>query len=257
MHALYKETQLLLTPELWIFSCLIVAWLLFRSPRRQASARWFLLVAIALFYILGTGPAGKTLIGALEARYQPPTPLEMQGHDALVVLAGGIKRQPPNGSPTILGTLSLDRLICGVTLFKEGRAPVLVLSGGIGDAFQKSPPEADEMRNLAIRLGVPPSALVSETGSRTTAESAVEVRRALPRLRRILLVTSAFHLPRATALFRKQGFEQVTPVPCGYELSTTDFGLKDLIPSIFGFRLVTYAVHEYVGIAVYRMLGRL
>lgn len=257
MHALYKEIQLLLTPELWIFGSLIVAWLMFHSPRRQASARRVLLLAIALFYILGTGPTGKTLIGMLEAQYQPPTPLEMQGHDALVVLAGGIKRQPPNGTPTILGTLSLDRLICGVTLFKEGRAPVLVLSGGIGDAFHKNPPEADEMRNLAIRLGVPPSALISETGSRTTGESAVEVRRALPRLRRILLVTSAFHLPRAMAMFRKQGFEQVTPVPCGYELPSTDFGWKDFIPSTYGFRLVTYAVHEYVGIAVFRLWGGL
>jgi uncharacterized SAM-binding protein YcdF (DUF218 family) len=257
MYALYKGIQMVLIPEVWIFGFLLAAWFLSRSPRRQAQARWVLLLAIALFFILGIRPTGKALIGVLETRYPPPTSLEMQGHDAVVVLAGGIKRQPPSGAPTLLGTYSLDRLICGVMMFKEGVAPLLVMTGGTGDPSQKSPAEAEEMRKFAIWLGVPPSSVLSESGSRITAESAVELRRTLPHLQRILLVTSAYHLPRATAAFRKQGFAQVTPVPCGYESYGTDFTWEDLVPSNQGFRVFEAAIHEYVGIVVYRILGRL
>lgn len=257
MYALYKLLQLLLIPELWIFASLVIAGFLCWSRRWQALGRKFLLLAIALFYILGIGLTWKALMSALEQQYKPPTPVEMQGHDALVVLAGGIKRQPPDGLPTILGTESLNRLICGMLLFKKGIAPMIIVSGGTSDAFRENPVEADEMRSLAIRLGIPPSALISETGSRTTAESAVQLRRTMPHLQRILLVTSAFHLPRATASFRKQGFTQVTPVPCDYEVSETGFHWGDLVPSAHGFRMVSYALHEYVGILMYRAMGRI
>jgi uncharacterized SAM-binding protein YcdF (DUF218 family) len=99
--------------------------------------------------------------------------------------------------------------------------------------------------------------ILTETRSRTTAESAIEVRRLVPNAQRIVLTTSAYHLPRAMALFKKQGFAEVIPAPCYYEVTGKDFMITDLLPGADRIKLVNVAIHEYVGIAIYWALGRL
>ncbi len=101
-------------------------------------------------------------------------------------MSGGIRWQPPIHSHTILGTESLDRLICGIHLFKAASSPFLVLTGGDAQASARPALEALAMQDEAVRFGIPKEAILTETQSRTTAESAVEVRRLLPNARRIV-----------------------------------------------------------------------
>jgi uncharacterized SAM-binding protein YcdF (DUF218 family) len=256
IYAAYRLSQLFLQVELWIFLCLMSAGVLaFR--RRFVPSRRLLLLGVALFYGVSITPTAKALIGPLESRYPPFLTGKEQTYDAIVVLAGAIRRQPLSDSFTILGTESLDRLICGINLLKEASAPLLVLSGGVSDLFSHTPSVASVMKDEALRLGTPSNAILIETQSRTTAESAVEVRRLLPDAQRIVLASSSYHLPRAVALFKKQGFAEVIPAPCYYEITGKDFMVTDLIPGYESLRLVDYAIHEYVGIAVYRARGRL
>ena len=256
MYAVYRLSQLFLQVEFWIFLCLLAAGVL-AVRRRFLPFRRLLLLGVALFYGVSIAPTAKALIGPLESRYPPFFPGREQTSDAIVVLAGTIQRQPPTDSYTILGTESLDRLICGINLLKEAAAPLLVLTGGVSDPIRPTPAEASVMKDQALRLGTPPHAILIETHSRTTAESAVEVRQLLPEAQRIVLVSSAYHLPRAVALFKKQGFAEVIPAPCYYEITGRDFVVTDLIPGYESLRLVDSAIHEYVGIALYRALGRL
>jgi uncharacterized SAM-binding protein YcdF (DUF218 family) len=255
VYVLYKVLQVLLWPELWIFACFVGAWAAFYATRRYALGRWLLVAGIFLFYILGITPTGEALLRPLELRYAP---FDGKGHsyDAVVVLSEGIKGQPHTGAATILATHSLDRLVCGMRLIRNGAAPILVLSGGGGHPFGPAPSVADTMREFAIEFGIPPSAILTEGRSRTTAESAVEVRRMLPNTRRIVLVTDASHLPRSNAVFRKQGFD-VAPYPCTYLTSAGRGDPLDFLPCSDGFALVNTAIHEYVGIAVYRTMGYL
>ena len=255
MYVLYKLLQVLLWPELWIFACLVGAWVVSYSTWRYALGRWLLFVGIFLFYILGITPTGDALLRPLELRYAP---FDGQGHsyDAVVVLSGGIKRQPQAGATTILGTHSLDRLVCGMRLVRNGAAPILVVSGGAGHPFGPANPEADAMREFAIEFGIPTSAILTEGRSRTTSENAVEVRRMLPNTRRIVLVTDASHLPRSTAVFRKQGFD-VAPYPCTYLTSMGSGDPLDFLPCSDGLAHVNTAIHEYVGIAAYWAMGYL
>ena len=256
MYAVYRLSQLFLQVEFWIFLCLLAAGVL-AVRRRFLPSRRLLLLGVALFYGVSIAPTAKALIGPLESRYPPfPTGRE-QTYDAIVVLGGGIQRQPPVDTYTILGTESLDRLICGINLLKEAAAPLLVLTGGDSDLFRHTPADASVMKDQALRLGTPPNAVLIETHSRTTAENAVEVRRLLPGAQRIVLTSSAYHLPRAVALFKKQGFAEVIPAPCYYEITGRDFVVTDLIPGYKRLRLVDFAIHEYVGSAVDRALGRL
>ena len=93
----------------------------------------------------------------------------------------------------------------GVQLWREGRAPVLLLSGG-----GRGPvPEAEIMRRLALAGGVPPAALLIEPHSRDTLGNARETARLLRahRLRSVVLVSDRAHLRRAGLLFRLAGIE--------------------------------------------------
>ena len=256
MYAAYRLSQVFLRVELWIFFCLLAAGVL-ALRRRFLPCRRLLLLGVALFYGVSIAPTAKALIGPLESRYPPFLTGRNQTYDAIVVLGGGIQRQLPGDTYTIFGTESLDRLICGINLLKEAVAPLLVLAGGDSDPLRQTSSDASVMQDQALRLGTPPNAILIETRSRTTAENAVEVRRLLPDAQRIVLTSSAYHLPRAVALFKKQGFAEVIPAPCYYEITGRDFVVTDLFPGYERLRLVDVAIHEYVGIAVYRALGKL
>ncbi len=155
--------------------------------------------------------------------------------------------------------MSMERTLCGVDLFTQGLAPRLVFTGGDTAIFGSAPWEAEEMKRLAVRLGIPAEAIVLEGRSRTTYESAIEAKRLLDQAP-ILLVTSASHIPRALGLFRKQGLD-VTPAPCGY-LAQNAVGDWDgtpfsLLPDVRELQTTTYAVNEFVGTLVYRLTGKL
>jgi len=256
MYAVYRLSQLLLQVELWILLCFLAAGFL-ALRRRFLPSRRFLWLGMFLFYGLSIAPTAKALIGPLESRYPPFLPGRDQSYDAIVALAGGIRWQPPMDAYTVLGTQSLDRLICGINLLQTTTTPILVLSGGAADPFGRSASEASAMKALALRLGLASNVILTETGSRTTAESAIEVRRLMPNAQRIVLTTTAYHLPRAIALFKKQGFAEVIPAPCYYEVNGKDFMITDLLPEADRMKLVNVAIHEYLGIAVYWALGRL
>ncbi len=125
--------------------------------------------------------------------------------DAIVVLGGG------SISPTVL---QQSRLATAAKAWRAGRAPVVILSGGGGRMGSgRGRTEAERMAEAIAKLGVPASALLLETRSRSTEDNAIETAAvARPRgIRQILLVTSALHMPRASMEFRNVGFE-VLPV---------------------------------------------
>jgi uncharacterized SAM-binding protein YcdF (DUF218 family) len=121
------------------------------------------------------------------------------GADAVVVLGC---RVGPGGLPS---AALIHRIDCGVRLFREGAAPLLVLSGGGAGPV----PEAEIMRCAASASGVPDSAMLIEAGSSNTFENAHETARLLGSrgLRSVLLVSHRTHLPRAILLFRLVGLD--------------------------------------------------
>ncbi len=160
-----------------------------------------------------------------------------------------------------------DRMIYAASLYQQGVAPRLILSGGgvmvDGTAIY---PEANAMAELLAILGVPADALILESRSRNTYENAVEVKRELAALRveRIGLVTSALHMPRSVAIFARQGIS-VTPLPTDYQVTYADWDfytqpnlavqLANLAPTAGNLDKVSDALKEYIGIAVYWLRG--
>ena len=263
LFGLYKLAKVLIYPYTWL--CLLIGALtllvlLPRSPRRQRWGKILTISACVLVFVPGTPFVASTLVALLEGQVQPFDRSGTQRFDAIVVLAGGVGDRGTLRPTIELSNISIRRTMCGIELLKQGWAPRLLLSGGDASVFGHGPQEAVEMKLLALQLNVPESAILVETTSRNTYEHAIQAKRILAD-GALLIVTSASHLPRALALFRKQGFEAVGH-PCGYRSANRAGDLQgvdlfDFIPSAHALAGTTNALIEIVGTVVYWAVGRL
>ncbi|KAB8313982.1 YdcF family protein [Tolypothrix campylonemoides VB511288] len=158
--------------------------------------------------------SSRWLRGTLEQRNPQVAASALPRVDAIVVLGGGDHYRWLERADVSADDLPYSRLAAGARAWHAERAPWVVLSGG--GAIGRT--EADMMARAIGRLDVPASALLLETESRDTRDNArntAELARARG-IRRIVLVTSALHMPRAAALFRAEGLEVTAmPVPEG------------------------------------------
>jgi uncharacterized SAM-binding protein YcdF (DUF218 family) len=154
---------------------------------------------------------------------------------------------------------STDRLLVAFRLYRAGKAPLVFCSGGnnpLGNQAGK-PPEATWMAQLLEEWNIPATAIQIESGSINTRENAVRSYQILaPRgIKRILLVTSALHMPRASGAFRKAGFD-VIAVPADFRTGWGEATVLDkVLPSAHNLLASDAALHEWLGIATYRLRG--
>ncbi len=170
--------------------------------------------------------------------------------DAIVILAGGYA---PGSSGRLLSGESTLRVMNGVRLWQKNRQARLVMSGGSG-TDSRDVPMPELMADIAIGEGVPPSRIVQEDQSRNTREHPIEVLKlpALDRTARIGLVTSRWHLRRATMEFRRH-FESVTPYGGEWQGPSPDW--RHWVPSAASLQRSTTMIHDWLGIAWYRLLA--
>jgi uncharacterized SAM-binding protein YcdF (DUF218 family) len=215
---------------------------------------WCLIVfGFLLLYGLSTGPLINSLIVPLETSY-PPLKDKTVRADAIVVLTGGVSDLSRLGLEPEPSDVSLERLVKGVMLYRSLRRP-LIIAGGSGSLTHSEIPEADAMARAAADLGVLEQDIVIENKSRNTLESARAVR-GLLKGNRIILVTSAFHMKRSVALFKKQGFD-VVPAPTGYLALHRPLSWSSFIPSAVGLTTSSVALSEYISFAWYSVIGDL
>jgi len=221
---------------------------------------------MGLIWLFSTPLISRQLIWGLEEQAAALTPAAIPKADAVLVLGGGLRPAlaPRRGVEVSEGG---DRLLTGLRLMRENKAPLLITSGGrVGfTASDPAPPEAISAKALAVELGLPDNRILINPGSRTTAEEARDIG-AMARARgwsRILLVTSAFHMPRSLATFRQSSGLSVIPVACDYQLPnraaygtpTAGSVIKSLLPDAEALHLSTIALKEHLGLAIYRLKG--
>lgn len=261
---LYKFVKYGLYPLTWVVLLMGATTLLAFLPHHPGRYRWGRIGAagsLILLLLISNPIVSDQLLGRLEAWHPlPAIPAETR-YDAIVVLGGGVLDRGTLRPTVELSSYSRDRTTCGIDHYLQGHAARLVLTGGDGSIFGSGPKEADEMKRWAIRLGVPEQAILIEDQARTTYENATGTRRVLGPAS-ILLVSSASHLTRATALFRKQGF-RVTPAPCAFtsknrpEDNWHELDLFDFIPNDGALQHTREAVTELAGIVIYWLTGKL
>ena len=194
-------------------------------------------------------PVGSWAIAPLENRF--PVPTLPPSIDGIVVLTGAInvratlKRDQPIFYPYA------ERITTAVTLARRFPKARIVVPGGVDRPGE--PSEAIVHRELLVALGVDGSRIETENRSHNTCENASDAyQQVRPRAgERWVLVTSAFHLPRAVACFRHVGWD-VIPYPAGYKAQDAEgAGVASNL------QILRLALHEWVGLLGYYLEGRI
>ena len=197
---------------------------------------------------MSLAPVADGLCELIEDRYPPAALAQVSQADAIVVLGGGISGAMP---PRVIAHLTVggSRAWYGARLWKTGKAPLMVAVGGGHGGF----PESAAIAEFLIDLGVPRSAILEESASRTTVQNALFVKPLLERhqIRRSLLVTSALHMPRALAIFRAAGID-VIPASADVEvIREREYGLRDYLPNAEALYRTSRTIKEIVGLWIY------
>jgi uncharacterized SAM-binding protein YcdF (DUF218 family) len=247
-------TQLLMPPAS-LLGLVLLGLLLRRLGRRRLAAGCFVVSVLAL-WALSTPRIADALVAGLERTYLPARPADLPQADAIVLLGGALGAPlPPRLAPDL--SEGADRVLHAARLFRAGRAPLLVASGGNPPHLGAEAPEGADMADLLVEWGVPREAIVTEGASLDTHENAVETARLLETrgARRILLVTSALHMPRAAAAFRQTGLE-VVPAPTDYQaVDAREATLLDWLPDADALERSRNALKEHLGRLWYRLRG--
>ena len=223
--------------------------------RFARAGRGLMAVALVLLAICAFSPLGNFLLHPLEQRF--PTWDSSRGEpDGIIVLGGPIDADlsVAHGVPVI--TAAADRIIGGAALAHRYPNARLVYTGGSSNLISNDAKEADYATALFQGLGIPKSRLIMERQSRNTKENA-EFSKQIVKPKpgeRWVLVTSAYHMPRAIGLFRKAGFA-VEAYPVDWKTGTKEDLFKYYVIADDGLQLVDTGVREWLGLIAYRVSG--
>jgi len=222
--------------------------------RRRRAGFALVVLAFAWSWLLATPAVSDWLRGSLEQRFTPAAAQDMPRAEAIVVLGGGVSpTAPPRVEPNL--NYAADRLWYGAQLYRAGKAPLVIVTGGNPYAVANGS-AAQAQAGLLTQWGVPPGAIVARD-SLTTYTDALVVQQVMQQrgLERILLVTSALHMPRAFATFDAAGIDAYT-APTDFEVvDVPSVGQYAWLPDNNAFWGSGRALHEYVGMLYYRLRG--
>ena len=215
------------------------------------------LVALSIVFALlvSVVPVGPMLLNALEERF--PAPKTLPDTIAGIVVLGGVidpYRSEIRQTPVIGG--AVERITISANLAKKYPEARLIYTGGSGSLRHQDQKEADHVVELYESLGIPRDRLLLERVSRNTWENAkfsIEIASPVSS-ENWILVTSAFHMPRAVGVFRRVGWELI-PYPVDYNV-----GVVESFPSPLSFTRglgsLSHAGHEWIGLIAYWITGK-
>ena len=252
MFLFKKIVAPLLYPLPLCFLILLIGVALLWFGRWQRAGKLLVTLSLALFAVFGYGVVSYPLVHSLEQTYPLPKPETLAQAKWVVVLSADTLRDPALPLTARAAGTTLTRLVEGIHLHREIAGSRLLLSGAA------TGPESDTevMSQIALRFGVAAKDIVIDGRSPDTETQAVNVA-AILKGEPCVLVTSAFHLPRAMALFEKAGVRAIA-APAQYltdarrPLAPTDF-----YPATFPLVAMQIATNEYLGMAWARLRGRM
>lgn len=213
--------------------------------------RAFIIAGLVLLVGLSLPLVSNLLFRTIENFESRPVIATLPTADAIVVLSGMLTSAPLAGGGTVSEWRDPDRFFAGVDLLKAEKAPLLIFTGGTLPWLPANPPEGEILKPFAIQLGVPADRILVTSIVENTEDEAREARRQLGPGKRVILVTSAFHMTRAQRLFAAHGLE-VIPFPVDFNQdSTSAVTILDFIPTAIELLKSEIAIREWLGRAYY------
>jgi uncharacterized SAM-binding protein YcdF (DUF218 family) len=248
-----KLLWLLLAPSMLLLALAIIG-LLLQFGRHRIASLICLSLSVGILTLIAILPIGAWMLAPLEDRF-PPVRTLPAAVTGIIVLGGATAPDlsAARGMPSL--NADAERMTALVMLARRYPNAKLAFTGGNGTLIHGPTTEATVAREIFTELGVDQSRITYEDRSRTTYENAVLLKALLnPQPGQLwLLVTSAWHMPRAVGLFRHAGWS-VLPYPVAYKTAP---GLLNEIHNSFPARLamVDQATHEWIGLVAYYLLG--
>ncbi len=241
-------------PAVLLLGVLVAGALLLCRERTRRAGRVCVTLGVACFAFVAVVPVGPYLLAVLEDRFPAPAALPRR-IDGIVVLGGFLNVATSLDRGRVELNTYADRMTTFMTLARTHPDARLVVSGGSASLVAGGVKEADLIVGLLAELGMPPERILLERSSRNTCENAAATRNLVrPTDDQVwVLITSGFHMPRAMACFRALGWD-VLPYPTDYQ--TGGVGEVDLmLDPVGGLAALNLATHEFLGLAVYRLMG--
>jgi uncharacterized SAM-binding protein YcdF (DUF218 family) len=230
--------------------------LILLCTRLTRLASWLIVTSLVLLAIAAASPLGNVLMLPLEQRFPPWDPSHGPP-DGIVMLGGVIDPDVTTARGTIALEEGAARFVATVELARRYPNARIIMSGGTNSLIFDEGPEAGVAVQEFEALGIAHDRITAEEQSRNTIENAVFSRLiANPQPgQRWVLVTSAFHMPRAMAAFRAAGFPiEAYPVDFRTRGPLDAFHPFDIFSK--GLRRTDTATHEWIGLLIYRLTGK-
>lgn len=247
---LSKVLYFLLVPFWWIVILLVWMWRA-RSPRLK---RILLIISLVLAVVFTNPFIYRALV--LKWQSRPVTLPPGKKYDAGIVLGGmaGYDRYERGHFGS-----SADRFIQTANLYHQGFIRRVIITGGTGNLRQNEPAESFFLRKQFLENGIPDSCIIIEYRSRNTYENAVYTKRLIDSLHLsppFVLITSAIHMKRSEAVFRRAGVSFV-PFPCDFKVNEVRPELENyIVPDVSLLDEWSYFFKEIIGLFVYRITGK-
>ena len=218
----------------------------------------FIYSAFALLVIFSNGVLADSLLRFLEYPWKRLDYSVVNHSDGIVVLSSG--RHIPPGNSKIIEWGDPDRFLAGIALYKANKSNKLIFTGGINPLYPGLPPEGNIYIKEAISMGIPKKDLFTTYSVTNTLQEAKAVKKILnneisSNQKKIILVTSAFHMKRAKKVFEKEGIV-VLPYPVDFHSSKSiSSSLRNplkWVPSSSSLSRNSSAIREIIGRIIYR-----
>jgi uncharacterized SAM-binding protein YcdF (DUF218 family) len=225
------------------------------SGWRRLGGGFATLAGLILFVTLYTS-AGAVALQTLEDRFSRPR-TEPDNLGCMIVLGGAFETEVTTRRGGIELNQAGDRFVEALRLLRAHPQSRVLVSGGDGSLSGAYEGDAAASARFFSIFGIAPERLVGEATSRTTYENVVNTKDILVRekLQGCLLITSAFHMPRAVGLFRKAGID-MTPWPTDYRTAGNVRLMPDFSQPTANAQLTATALREWIGLLGYFLSGR-
>jgi uncharacterized SAM-binding protein YcdF (DUF218 family) len=242
-----------LTNPLVLVGSLLLCSLFFKSIRRK---RIFFWAGIGLLVFFSNDFIANEVMSMWEVPTKPYT--ELKKVYSLGIVLTGVTANDRMPDDRVYFHHGADRVVHTVELYKKGIIRKILVSGGDGRLVSKSRNEAEELSKAMLLMGVPATDIILEKESRNTHESAVHVKELLKseKTEDLLLITSAFHMRRSVACFRKVGFNTIDNFSCDFYTHPRTFTPDSIIvPQAESVAAWQKILKEWAGMVAYKLAG--
>ncbi|HQS36355.1 MAG: hypothetical protein B7Y11_13785 [Sphingobacteriia bacterium 24-36-13] len=212
--------------------------------------KWPIYTAMIGLYVFSTPIFAKNFFKFIEGTEPRQTTNNVSKAEAIVVLSGMIN-QVKSTNGVYPEWMDPDRFFAGIDLFKSGKAPIIIFTRGKMPWDNATNTEGDILRKFALDYGIPDSAIVLTENVENTADESKAVGKIMGKWKHVILVTSAYHMPRAKQNFESQDFI-VQPFKVDYKVDQLNgLTLMDFLPDAESFRLLNTGYRELIGRVIY------